>query len=137
MAVKIRLARKGRTHLAQYDIVVADARAPRDGRFIEKIGSYNPQTHPATVFLKEEKALKWIFNGAQPTSTVNNILSNQGILLKKHLQVGVNKKAITQEVADKKFSIWKEEKKKSLVKKLLAKKTSKKVAAAASTNKKP
>ena len=110
MAVKIRLARRGRKKLAMYDIVVSDARAPRDGRFIEKIGTYNPNTNPATVNLNDAQALKWLMNGAQPTDTANGILSQNGILLKKHLQVGVNKGAITQEQADAKFEAWKKEK---------------------------
>ncbi len=107
MAVKIRLARRGRKKLAIFDIVVADARAPRDGRFIEKIGTYNPNTNPATINLNEDKALKWVLNGAQPTDTTRAILSYKGVLLKKHLQVGVNKGAISQEVADAKFDAWK------------------------------
>jgi small subunit ribosomal protein S16 len=107
MAVKIRLARRGRKKLAMYDIVVADARAPRDGKFIEKIGTYNPNTNPASIVLNEANALKWIMNGAQPTDTTRAILSYKGILLKKHLQVGVNKGAITQESADEKFGAWK------------------------------
>lgn len=110
MAVKIRLARRGRKKLAMYDIVVADARAPRDGRFIEKIGTYNPNTNPATVNLNDAQALKWLMNGAQPTDTTQSILSQNGILLKKHLQVGVIKGAITQEQADAKFEAWKKEK---------------------------
>jgi small subunit ribosomal protein S16 len=110
MAVKIRLARRGRKKLAMYDIVVSDARAPRDGRFIEKLGTYNPNTNPATVNLNDAQALKWLMNGAQPTDTASTILSHNGILLKKHLQVGVNKGAITQEQADAKFEAWKKEK---------------------------
>ncbi|MGF1637064.1 MAG: 30S ribosomal protein S16 [Cyclobacteriaceae bacterium] len=110
MAVKIRLARRGRKKLARYDIVVADARAPRDGRFIEKLGTYNPLTVPATIVLKDDKALEWLLNGAQPTETVGAILSYRGILLKKHLQIGVNKGAITQEQADAKFDKWLNEK---------------------------
>jgi small subunit ribosomal protein S16 len=109
MAVKIRLARRGRKKLALYDIVVADEKAPRDGRIIEKLGNYNPNTHPSGVSLKEETTIKWLLNGAQPTDTVRNILSKQGILLKKHLQVGVNKGAITQEEADKKWNAWHQE----------------------------
>jgi len=107
MAVKIRLARRGRKKLAMYDIVVADARAPRDGKFIEKIGTYNPNTNPASINLNEATALKWILNGAQPTDTTRAILSYKGVLLKKHLQVGVNKGAISQEIADNKFADWK------------------------------
>ena len=110
MAVKIRLARRGRKKLAMYDIVVADARAPRDGKFIEKIGTYNPNTNPASINLNEANALKWILNGAQPTDTTRAILSYKGVLLKKHLQVGVNKGAISQEVADTKFEDWKSSK---------------------------
>lgn len=110
MAVKIRLARRGRKKLAMYDIVVADARAPRDGKFIEKIGTYNPNTNPASINLNEANALKWILNGAQPTDTTRAILSYKGVLLKKHLQVGVNKGAISQEAADTKFEDWKSSK---------------------------
>lgn len=106
MAVKIRLARRGRKKQALYDVVVADARAPRDGRYIEKIGRYNPNTDPATIELNEEKAFQWVMNGAQPTDTVRAMLSYRGIMLKKHLQIGVNKGAITQEEADKKFEAW-------------------------------
>lgn len=110
MAVKIRLARRGRKKLPFYDIVVADARAPRDGRFIEKIGSHNPNTNPATTLLKAEKALQWLSNGAQPTDTVRNILSSRGILLRKHLQVGIKKNVITQEEANKRWELWKQAK---------------------------
>ncbi len=110
MAVKIRLARRGRKKLAMYDIVVADARAPRDGKFIEKIGTYNPNTNPASINLNEASALKWIMNGAQPTDTTRAILSYKGVMLKKHLQVGVNKGAISQDAADTKFADWKEAK---------------------------
>lgn len=110
MAVKIRLARRGRKKLAIFDLVVADARAPRDGRFIEKIGTYNPNSNPATIVLNEAQALKWVMNGAQPTDTAKAILSYRGILYKKHLQVGVIKGAITQEQADAKFEAWKTEK---------------------------
>lgn len=106
MAVKIRLARRGRKKQALYDVVVADARAPRDGRFIEKLGRYNPNTNPATIELDDEGAFTWVMKGAQPTDTVRAILSYRGIMLKKHLQVGVNKGAITQEEADKKFDEW-------------------------------
>jgi small subunit ribosomal protein S16 len=110
MAVKIRLARRGRKKLSRYDVVVADARAPRDGRFIEKIGTYNPLTVPATIELNEEKAFEWLMNGAQPTDTVKAMLSYRGILLRKHLQIGVAKGAIKQEDADKKLAAWKETK---------------------------
>lgn len=110
MAVKIRLARRGRKKLALYDVVVADARAPRDGRYIERIGRYNPNTDPATVDLDEEKAFEWVMKGAQPTDTVRAMLRYRGILLRKHLQIGVNKGAISQEEADKKLNAWLEEK---------------------------
>lgn len=110
MAVKIRLARRGRKKLAMYDVVVADARAPRDGRFIEKVGTYNPNTNPATIVLNEERALKWLLNGAQPTDTVRAMLSYKGILYKKHLQIGVLKGALTQEKADELYEAWKQAK---------------------------
>ena len=93
-----------------YDIVVADARAPRDGRFIEKLGTYNPNTNPSTVVLATDKAVKWLLNGAQPTDTTRSILQHQGVLYKKHLQVGVIKGAITQETADTRFEEWKQSK---------------------------
>ena len=104
--VKIRLARRGRKKLAMYDVVVADARAPRDGRFIEKIGTYNPLTVPATIDLNDERAFKWLMNGAQPSDTVKAMLSYRGIMLKKHLQIGVIKGALTQEQADSKLADW-------------------------------
>ncbi|MEO1052130.1 MAG: 30S ribosomal protein S16 [Bacteroidota bacterium] len=108
--VKIRLARRGRKKLALYDVVVADARSPRDGRFIEKIGRYNPNTDPATVEINTDRAFYWVMNGAQPTDTVRAMLSYKGIMLRKHLQVGVNKGAITQEEADKRLADWLEQK---------------------------
>jgi small subunit ribosomal protein S16 len=110
MSVKIRLFRRGRKKLALFDLVVADARAPRDGKFIEKIGVYNPNTNPATIELNEAKAFDWVMKGAQPTNTVKAMLSYKGILFHKHLQIGVNKGAITQEDADKKLAAWKEAK---------------------------
>ena len=106
MAVKIRLARRGRKKMAIYDVVVADAKAPRDGRFIEKIGTYNPNTDPASININNDRALKWLLNGAQPTDTVKAMLSYRGVLLKKHLQIGVLKGAVTQEDADKRFEDW-------------------------------
>ncbi len=106
MAVKIRLARRGRKKLAIYDMVVADARAPRDGKFIEKLGVYNPMTNPATITLNVDKALDWLLKGAQPTNTARRILSHKGVMLRKHLQVGVLKGAITQEEADKRYEEW-------------------------------
>jgi small subunit ribosomal protein S16 len=104
--VKIRLARRGRKKLALYDVVVADARSPRDGRFIEKIGTYNPLTVPATIELNDDKAFRWLMNGAQPSDTVKAVLSYRGIMLKKHLQIGVIKGALTQEQADAKLQEW-------------------------------
>lgn len=110
MATKIRLQRHGRKKRAFYHIVVADSRAPRDGRFIEKIGTYNPVTNPATIDLDVNKATEWLLKGAEPTDTAAAILSYKGAKYKKHLQVGVNKGAITQEEADKKFGEWLAEK---------------------------
>ena len=110
MSVKIRLTRRGRKHQAIYDVVVADARSPRDGRFIEKIGRYNPNVDPAFIELDEGKAFDWVMKGALPTDTVRAMLSYRGVMYKKHLQVGVNKGAITQEEADKKFAAWQEDK---------------------------
>ena len=110
MAVKIRLARRGRKKAAQFDIVVADARAPRDGRFIEKIGTYNPNTNPATINFDGDKAFDWIMKGAQPTDTVRAMLSYRGVLYRKHLQLGVIKGAIGQDVADERYNAWKEQK---------------------------
>ena len=105
-SVKIRLARRGRKKLALYDIVVANATSPRDGRFIEKLGTYNPNTNPATMQFDEDKALKWLLNGAEPTDTVSRMLSYKGVLIRKHLQVGVIKGAITQDVADARYADW-------------------------------
>lgn len=113
MAVKIRLARHGHKGYAFYHIVVANSKAPRDGKFIEKIGSYNPNTNPATIVLDSEKALKWLNNGAQPTDTCRNILSKEGVLLKKHLLGGVKKGAFNEAEAEKRFNAWKEAKTKA------------------------
>ena len=110
MAVKIRLQRHGKTNFAFFHIVVADSRSPRDGRFIEQIGSYNPNTNPATIVINDERALAWLNVGAQPTPTAKRILSYEGILLAKHLQGGVKKGALTQEQADAKLAAWKSEK---------------------------
>jgi len=110
MAVKIRLQRHGKKNFAFFHIVVADSRAPRDGRFIEQIGSYNPNTNPATILLNEERALAWLNVGAQPSPTAKRILSYEGVLLAKHLQGGVKKGALTQEQADAKLAAWKSEK---------------------------
>lgn len=106
MAVKIRLARKGRKKLAFYHIVVADSRSPRDGRYIEKIGSYNPVTNPATIELDFDKALGWLQNGALPTDTCRAILSYRGVMLKKHLLEGVKKGAFDETEATKRFEEW-------------------------------
>lgn len=114
MATKIRLARRGRGKRPFYHIVVADERAPRDGKFIEKIGVYNPLTNPATIELNNERAFNWVMNGAQPSDTVRAILSYKGVLMKKHLQHGVIKGAISQEEADKKFAAWMADKEKSV-----------------------
>jgi len=106
MAVKIRLARKGRKKLAYYHIVVADSRSPRDGRYIEKIGRYNPLTNPATIELDFDKALGWLQNGAIPTETCRAILSYKGVLLKKHLFEGVKKGAFDESEANRRFEEW-------------------------------
>ena len=110
MATKIRLARHGRKDYAFYHIVVADSRSPRDGKIIERIGSYNPNTNPATVDLKFDRALYWVGVGAQPTDTARNILSGEGVMLMKHLNGGVAKGAFSQEEAQKRFDAWKAEK---------------------------
>jgi small subunit ribosomal protein S16 len=104
--VKIRLARRGRKKLAMFDVVVTDARAPRDGRFIEKLGTYNPLTVPATINLNDNLAFEWLMKGAQPSDTVKQMLSYRGIMLRKHLQIGVIKGAISQEQADAKLADW-------------------------------
>ncbi|WP_121964444.1 30S ribosomal protein S16 [Myroides sp. N17-2] len=110
MSVKIRLQRHGKKGKPFYWVVAADARATRDGKFLEKIGTYNPNTNPATVELNVDSAVKWLFNGAQPTDTARTLLSYKGAMLKHHLQGGVNKGALTQEQADAKFAAWLEEK---------------------------
>ena len=114
MATKIRLQRNGRKGYAFYSIVIADARAPRDGRFTEKIGTYNPNTNPATVDLNFERALHWVMVGAQPTDTVRNILSREGVYMKKHLLGGVAKGAFDEAQAEAKFNAWKENKQSGL-----------------------
>ena len=110
MATKIRLQRHGRKGYAFYPIVIADSRAPRDGKFIERIGSYNPNTNPATISLNFERALHWIMVGAQPTDTVRRLLSNEGVMLMKHLLGGVKKGAFNQEEAERRFQAWKQAK---------------------------
>ena len=110
MSVKIRLQRHGKKGKPFYWVVAADARSKRDGKYLEKIGTYNPNTNPATIDLNLDSAVQWLHNGAQPTDTARAILSYKGIMYAKHLQVGVNKGAITQEQADAKFEAWKAEK---------------------------
>ena len=114
MATKIRLQRHGRKSYAFYQIVVADSRAPRDGKFIERIGSYNPNTNPATVDLNFERALYWLQVGAQPTDTTRNILSREGVYMKKHLLGGVAKGAFGEAEAEAKFEAWKSNKQSGL-----------------------
>ncbi|MDQ0476940.1 MULTISPECIES: 30S ribosomal protein S16 [Chryseobacterium] len=115
MSVKIRLQRHGKKGKPFYHIVVADARASRDGKFIEKIGTYNPITNPAVIELNVDAAVKWLGNGAQPTDTARAILSYKGVLYKRHLQGGVAKGAFDQAEADKKFAAWLEEKEQKVV----------------------
>ena len=112
MATRIRLQRHGRKSYAFYSIVIADSRAPRDGKFIEKIGTYNPNTNPATVDLNFDAALAWILKGAQPSDTVRNILSREGVYMKKHLLGGVAKGAFGE--AEAKFEAWKNNKQSGL-----------------------
>ena len=106
MPARIRLQRHGKKNQPFYHIVVADGRAPRDGKFIEKLGTYNPLTNPATIDLNFDRAVEWVKNGAQPSDTVRRILSYKGVLLRRHLQIGVEKGAISQEVADVRFNEW-------------------------------
>ena len=127
MATKIRLQRNGRKSYAFYSIVIADVRAPRDGKFTEKIGTYNPNTDPATVDLNFERALHWVMCGAQPTDTVRNILSKEGVYMKKHLLGGVAKGAFTEAEAEAKARLEAEKK----VNEEIAKKVAEKKAAEA------
>ena len=106
MPARIRLQRHGKKNQPFYHIVVADGRVPRDGKFIEKLGTYNPMTNPATIVLDVDKSVQWLKNGAQPSDTCRRILSYKGVLLKRHLQIGVEKGAISQEQADVKFNEW-------------------------------
>ena len=115
MATKIRLQRGGRKGYAFYSIVIADVRAPRDGRFIEKIGTFNPNTNPATVDLNFDRALYWVETGAQPTDTVRNILKGEGVYLMKHLRGGVKKGVFDAEACQKKFDAWKAGKDQKLI----------------------
>lgn len=110
MATKIRLQRHGKKGKPFYYIVVADSRAPRDGRFIERLGSYNPNTNPATIDINFDKTFEWVDSGAQPTDTCRAILSYKGVLYKKHLKGGVKKGALTQDQADAKFAEWLDQK---------------------------
>ena len=112
MATKIRLQRGGRKGYAFYSIVIADVRAPRDGKFTEKIGTYNPNTNPATVDLDFDRALYWVETGAQPTDTVRNILKSEGVYLMKHLRGGVKKGAFDESAIQGKFDAWKQAKEK-------------------------
>jgi small subunit ribosomal protein S16 len=110
MPVKIRLSRQGKKGYPFYHIVVADSRAPRDGRYIERLGIYNPNTDPATVEFDFDRALDWLQKGAQPTDTTRSILSKQGVMIKKHLLEGVKKGAFSAEVAEQKFDAWMKDK---------------------------
>jgi len=118
MPVKIRLTRRGRKKTPYYHIVIADSRAPRDGRFIESIGTYNPITNPATIELNFDSALDWLNKGAQPTDTCRAILSYKGVMMKKHLLEGVKKGALTEEQAEAKFQTWMKEKENKIQAKL-------------------
>ena len=110
MAVKIRLQRHGKKDSAFFHVVVADGRAPRDGKFIEKLGVYNPNTNPATIDIDFDSTLKWLFDGAQPTDTCRAILSYKGVFMKKHLLEGVKKGALTEAQVEQKFNKWMDEK---------------------------
>ncbi len=116
MSLKIRLQRHGKKGKPFYWIVAADSRAKRDGKYLEKLGTYNPLTNPATVKLDVDKAVEWMFNGAQPTDTARDLLSSKGAMLKKHLLTGVRKGALTAEEAEKKFESWVAEKEEKLAK---------------------
>jgi small subunit ribosomal protein S16 len=110
MAVKIRLQRHGKKDSAFYHVVVADGRAPRDGKFIEKLGVYNPNSNPATIEINFDSTLSWLMKGAQPTDTCRAILSYKGVMMKKHLLEGVKKGALTDVQVEQKFNKWLEEK---------------------------
>ena len=118
MATQIRLQRGGRKARPIYSIVVADSRAKRDGRFIEKLGTYNPNTNPATIDLNFDSALSWVMKGAQPTDTARAILSYRGVMMKKHLLEGVRKGALTDEQAEAKFEAWTNEKESKILNKV-------------------
>ncbi len=117
MPVKIRLARHGKKGFAHYSIVIADSRAPRDGKFVEKLGIYNPNTNPATIDLNFERSLYWLQTGAQPTDTCRAILSQKGVLMKDHLLRGVKKGALTLEQAEAKFAAWTNDKEAKIISK--------------------
>lgn len=110
MSTKIRLQRHGKKGQPFYHIVVADGRAPRDGRYVERIGTYNPMTNPASVVLNFDRALYWVSNGAEPTDTTRSLLRREGVYMKKHLLGGVAKGAFTEAEAEAKYTAWKEEK---------------------------
>ena len=129
MATKIRLARGGKKRKPVYSVVVADSRSPRDGKFIEKLGIFNPNVEPPIINIDVESAFAWVMKGAQPSETAKKLLSLKGVMLKKHLQVGVNKGAITQEVADQKFAAWEAEKAKATDKSVSDKASAKEAAA--------
>jgi len=128
MPAKIRLQRHGKKGSAYYHIVIADGRAPRDGKFIEKIGTYNPTTNPASITIDTDKALSWLQKGAQPTDTCRTILSFKGVMYKRHLQGGITKGALTQEQADAKFEKWLAEKEAKVTGKVSKLETAKKEA---------
>lgn len=114
MPVKIRLSRHGKKGYPFYHIVVADSRAPRDGRYIERLGMYNPNTNPATIEFDFDRALDWLQKGAQPTDTCRSLLSKKGVFMKKHLVEGVQKNAFSTEVAEQKFESWLKDKESKL-----------------------
>ena len=114
MPVKIRLSKKGRKKLPYYHIVVADSRSPRDGKFVERICLYNPQTNPATIELNFDRALDWLQKGAQPTDTCRAILSEQGVMMKKHLLEGAKKGAFSAEESESRYQKWSDDKKSRL-----------------------
>ena len=127
MATRIRLQRHGHKNYAFYTIVIADAQAPRDGKFIERIGTYNPNTNPATVELKFDRALYWVNVGAQPTDTVRSIMSHEGVYLMKHLLTGVKKGAFDEAEAQKRFAAWKKDKQNGRLRLWLRRKLQKKL----------
>jgi small subunit ribosomal protein S16 len=115
MPVKIRLSRQGKKNYPFYHIIAADSRAPRDGKFIERLGSFDPNTNPATIILNFDRAIYWLQSGAQPTDTARTILSREGVLMKNHLLGGVKKGALTAEQAEEKFATWKTSKEAQIV----------------------